>query len=210
MPSTESTTDTSPAQSKDVRRFDEAFKCEVAALASQPGANQEPVARGLGVSPCRGRHHVCCHPRGQALRGQRARRIAAASTPAMPAVIDRLRRPGAIPSLSCPANCYGQRRRGELLGHAPERADPGPGLCCPRRGEKRNLLLRPRSAITERGSTARAAPLPPGGLRAQSEPRTPHPRAPTCPHQRGKIKGSRSRVGILTLPRAKTTATPTF
>ena len=37
-------------QSKDGRRFDEEFKREVAALASKPGANQEQVARDLGVS----------------------------------------------------------------------------------------------------------------------------------------------------------------
>ena len=37
-------------QSKYGRRFDEEFKREVAALASKPGANQEQVARDLGVS----------------------------------------------------------------------------------------------------------------------------------------------------------------
>ena len=34
------------------RRFDEEFKREVAELASKPGANQEQVARDLGVSSC--------------------------------------------------------------------------------------------------------------------------------------------------------------
>ena len=38
-------------QSKYGRRFDEEFKREIAALANQPGANQEQVARDLGVSP---------------------------------------------------------------------------------------------------------------------------------------------------------------
>ncbi len=38
-------------QSKYGRRFDEEFKREVAALANRPGANQEQVARDLGVSP---------------------------------------------------------------------------------------------------------------------------------------------------------------
>ena len=37
-------------QSKYGRRFDEEFKREVAALASKPGAQQEQVARDLGVS----------------------------------------------------------------------------------------------------------------------------------------------------------------
>ena len=37
-------------QSKYGRRFDEEFKREVAALASQPGATIEQVARDLGVS----------------------------------------------------------------------------------------------------------------------------------------------------------------
>ena len=37
-------------QSKYGRRFDEEFKRQVAALASQPGAKQEQVARDLGVS----------------------------------------------------------------------------------------------------------------------------------------------------------------
>ena len=39
------------SQSKDGRRFDEEFKREVAALASKPGATNEPVAGDLGVSP---------------------------------------------------------------------------------------------------------------------------------------------------------------
>ena len=39
------------SQSKYGRRFDEEFKREAAALASRPGARQEQVARGLGVSP---------------------------------------------------------------------------------------------------------------------------------------------------------------
>ena len=38
-------------QSKYGRRFDDEFKREVAALACRPGANQEQVARDLGVSP---------------------------------------------------------------------------------------------------------------------------------------------------------------
>ena len=38
-------------QSKYGRRFDEECKREGAALANQPGANQEQVARDLGVSP---------------------------------------------------------------------------------------------------------------------------------------------------------------
>ena len=38
-------------QGKYGRRFDEEFKREVAALANQPGADQEQVARDLGVSP---------------------------------------------------------------------------------------------------------------------------------------------------------------
>ena len=37
-------------QSKNGRRFDEEFKGEVAALASRPGATDEPVGRDLGVS----------------------------------------------------------------------------------------------------------------------------------------------------------------
>ena len=41
------------SQSKYGRRFDEEFKREVAALAWRPGARQEQIARGLGVSPCR-------------------------------------------------------------------------------------------------------------------------------------------------------------
>jgi transposase-like protein len=41
-------------QSKYGRRFDEAFKREVAALANKPDANQEQVARDLGVSPYSG------------------------------------------------------------------------------------------------------------------------------------------------------------
>ena len=46
----ESTTQMVTTQSKHGRRFDEEFKREVAALASKPGANQEQVARDLGVS----------------------------------------------------------------------------------------------------------------------------------------------------------------
>ena len=38
-------------QSKYGRRFDEGFKREVAALASQPGATNEQVGRDLGISP---------------------------------------------------------------------------------------------------------------------------------------------------------------
>ena len=38
------------SQSKYGRRFDEEFKREIAALASRPGANNEQVARDLGVS----------------------------------------------------------------------------------------------------------------------------------------------------------------
>ena len=40
-------------QSKYGRRFDDECKREVAALANKPGANQEQVARDLGVSPYR-------------------------------------------------------------------------------------------------------------------------------------------------------------
>ena len=40
-------------QSKYGRRFDEEFKRKVAELASQPGANQEQVARDLGISSYR-------------------------------------------------------------------------------------------------------------------------------------------------------------
>ena len=39
------------SQSKFRRSFDEEFKREVAALASRPGAEQEQVARDLGVNP---------------------------------------------------------------------------------------------------------------------------------------------------------------
>ena len=39
------------SQSKFGRRFDDEFKREVAALACRPSANQEQIARDLGISP---------------------------------------------------------------------------------------------------------------------------------------------------------------
>ena len=47
----ESATDLAATQSRCGRRFDEECQHAVAALASKPGAQQEQVARALGVSP---------------------------------------------------------------------------------------------------------------------------------------------------------------
>lgn len=67
----------SNTQSKYGRRFDEEFKREVAALASQPGATIERVARDLGVSA-----HSVARWRRRFRAGQNGAAASPATTPA--------------------------------------------------------------------------------------------------------------------------------